>query len=183
MRSVIENIFKRVAHEVLEKDLGEPSLFVSALLGRVSLINSRAERLVVTLIGERAAEIVKPFFEFVEPVSHPFDFRGTLRRSGTEYVVKVVSGVKAFNSTTKKAVVNASYRYSRPVILTIQGSFGDVHVRELGRAKWYDGVATWSFLTGRGDAYREFVRMVYDTARPYRSKIVSKIISEVSSRG
>ncbi len=176
----IETIFKVVTEEVTTKELKEsPPLFVSALLGRVGVINSRAERMIVTMIGTHGVSIVKPFFTNTQQLEHPFDFRGTLKRNWRVYEVKVVSSVKAFNSTMRAAVERASYSYENPVILTLQGVFkkGD-HVKHVGRARWLDAKATWALLTGNPTAYYLLKNIIYRIARPYRYKILTKIIEE-----
>jgi len=177
VRAELDRIFASVTKEILSYSPPDPQLFVDALLGKVTVVNSYAERLLVTRVGERAVRIVRSFFDDVVAVRKPFDFEGTLVTSGRRYTVKVVSGPKAFNSTTRKAVEEASYGVSNPIILTLQGSFRDTHVKRIGAAKWYDGVATWSFLTGVRGAYRDFKRVVYEVGRKYRGQLISYMIS------
>ena len=177
VRSRLDMVFSSVVNEILSYSPPEPQLFVDALLGKVTVVNSYAERILVTRVGENAVMFVRPFFNGVVAVRKPFDFEGTLITNGRRYTVKVVSGPKAFNSTTRRKVEEASYDVPNPIILTLQGSFRDTHVKRVGAAKWHDGVATWSLLTGVRGAYRDFKRIVYEVGRKYRGQLISYMIS------
>ena len=180
VENVLRDIFKRVVSEVLHSDLGKPSLFVNALLGKISLVNSKAERLVTTLIGEQSVNIVKPFFIIEKTLDPPFHFQGRLKHSPHRlYAVKIVSSPRAFNSTMRRAVIDAAENYDNPVILTLQGVFNNGHTTMVGKAKWYDAVATWALLANDKYGYARFKKLVYDAAKPYRVQLVSKILSEI----
>jgi len=90
--------------------------------------------------------------------------------------VKVVSSIKAFNSTMMRAVEVASYQCSyQPYILTLHGFWRDEHVKQVGRAKWLDGVKTWEFLTGDRYGYRKFITLVYVVGREVRKEYAALI--------
>jgi hypothetical protein len=91
--------------------------------------------------------------------------------------VKVVSGDKAFNSSVRARVAEASAAYSNPVILTLQGRyFRPVRV---GKALWLSAPASWRFVTGDAEAYRRFAQIVFSVARRYRDRVWRLILAGV----
>jgi hypothetical protein len=141
------------------------NLLYQALIGDASKL-SRLERSLVTLLGDYSPRFFAVFFESASPLNPPFDFYGVLR--GSEYWVKAASGDDAFNDPTAKAVAEASERYPRPVILTLQGKY--FTPKRVGKAVWYPASASWKIVAGQG-AYRRFRDVVYRVAFSYRNKV------------
>jgi hypothetical protein len=141
------------------------NLLYQALVGGASRL-SRLERIAVTILGRYAPRFFTPFFTVIRPLEPPFDFYGVLR--GSEYWVKVVCGEGAFNDPTARVVAEASGRYPKPVILTLQGRFFEP--RTVGRAVWYSAPASWKLVAGEG-AYRRFTEVVYRVASKYRDRV------------
>lgn len=143
-----------------------PNVFFAALVGKGASRLSSLERTGVTLLGQYAPEFFKPFFSDVKPLPAPFDFYGVLR--GREYYVLVVSGPDAFNRVTEEYVAEASTRYERPVILTLQGPY--FAPRQVGRAEWLPAAKSWEVVAGRG-AYQRFRDIVYEKGRACREEV------------
>jgi hypothetical protein len=162
---LVDRFYADVLTRVSRVREGRSNLLYQALVGGASKL-SRLERTAVTILGRYAPRFFMPFFSVVRPLEPPFDFYGVLR--GVEYWVKVVSGEDAFNDPTARAVAEASTRYGRPVILTLQGRFFEP--RTVGRAVWYSAPASWRFVAGEG-AYRRFTEVVYRVAQAYRDRV------------
>ena len=167
LRDIFTNVI--VSMDITGVKSDKKEIFVSALLGRRPAIYAKLERRLVTLIGSRAPDFVRPFFNYCQEVSHPFDME--CFRDGQHYTVKVVSSVKAFNSTTRKYVEEKSGEFHNPIILTLTGYWDKYHYQKVGKAVWYDAIATWKFLTGHQYGYKHFMDLVFDIAREYRAKI------------
>jgi len=171
----VEELVDRFYSEVLSRagraSEGRSNLLYQALIGDASKL-SRLERLTVTILGRYAPRFFALFFESVSPLEPPFDFYGVLR--GSEYWVKAVSGVDAFNEPTAKAVAEASERYPKPVILTLQGKY--FTPKRVGKAVWYPASASWKIVAGRG-AYRRFRNVVYKVAFSYRNRVWKELKS------
>jgi len=165
----VEELVDRFYSEVLSRagrtKNRKSNLLYQALIGDASKL-SRLERSLVTLLGDYSPRFFALFFESVSPLEPPFDFYGVLR--GSEYCVKAVSGDDAFNDPTAKAVAEASERYPRPVILTLQGKY--FTPKRVGKAVWYPASASWKIVAGQG-AYRRFRDVVYKVAFRYRNKV------------
>ena len=173
VREVVRKCFDRVDEALSEHALSDPpNLLFLALAGRAGAVNARAERICDTLLGNYAPEFFKPFFAAVKPLPKPFDFTGLLR--GKEYTVKVVSGEKAFNSSVRKTVEEASFRYVNPVILTVQGGYFEA--RTVGKAVWYSAPASWKMVAGAG-SYNTFKRIVFEEAKTVRESVIAKIVA------
>lgn len=173
VREVIRTCFERVDRALTERALAEPpNILFLALAGRTGAINARAERICDTILGTFAPELFKPFFDDVRPLPKPFDFSGLLR--GREYSVKVVSGEKAFNSSVRRTVAEASLNYVNPIILTVQGDYFEA--RTIGKAVWHSAPASWRMVAGP-KAYAKFKDIVFEEARPFREAIIAKIIA------
>jgi len=172
VRKMVRACFERVDASLSKRALSEPpNLLFLALAGWAGAVNARAERICDTILGDFAPELFKPFFAAVRTVAKPFDFTGLLR--GEEYTVKVVSGKRAFNSSVRRAVEEASHRCIRPVILTVQGDYFEP--RQVGKAVWYSAPASWKMVAGNG-AYRKFRGIVFEEARAFRKSVIVKII-------
>lgn len=174
LRSLVREFFEEAVTAVLNADTDFAPLWTAALLPSYASRAAIAERSIVTKLGNVSVKLVKGFFRDVKSLSKPFDFAGFLERNGRWYEVKVVSSVKAFNSTMASRVVRhaRSKHYVRPIILTVHGWWEDMHRKVLGDyVVWLDAVATWALLTGVKDAYWAFSKMVFEEARPYRAKI------------
>jgi hypothetical protein len=154
------------------KLLVPPSVFVRALFGSVGVVNARAERICTTVVGEHAPRFFQPFFAGARPADEPFDFSGYLR--GRRMTVKVVSGSRAFNTKMRRAVEEASYSFENPYILTVQGGY--FQPRQVGAAVWLSAPASWKLVAGEG-AYRRFLDIVYEEAKPYRARLVALLKS------
>jgi len=127
-----------------------------------------------------APEFFRPFFQGAEDAPEPFDFRGTLR--GRLYVVKVVTGPRAFNSTLRRRVEEASYDLPaavEPVVLTLQGPYFEPE--EVGRAVWLSAPSSWKLVTGESGAYRAFRDVVFEEARRWRERAFS-LVARVAGR-
>jgi hypothetical protein len=173
VRLVVRECYKRIDESLTELTLAEPpNIIFLALAGWAGAVNARAERICDTILGDYAPDFFKPFFTAVRPAPDPFDFTGLLR--GEEYTVKVVSGKRAFNSKTRKAVEEASLEARRPVVLTVQGDF--FPTRKLGEAAWYSAPASWKMVAGNG-AYRVFRDIVFGEAQQFRDSIIAKILA------
>jgi len=169
----VRDCFKRIDSALSERALSEPpNLLFLALAGRAGAVNARAERICDTILGDFAPDLFKPFFAAVKPVPKPFDFSGLLR--GEEHTVKVVSGKRAFNSSVRRAVEEASLRHIRPVILTVQGDYFEP--RQVGKATWYSAPASWRMVAGEG-GYRTFRDIVFEEARAFRDSVIAKIVA------
>jgi hypothetical protein len=162
---LVDQFYSEVLSRAGRASEGRSNLLYQALVGDASKL-SRLERLTVTILGRYAPRFFAVFFESVSPLEPPFDFYGVLR--GSEYWVKAVSGDEAFNNHTARAVADASERYPKPVILTLQGGYFEP--RAVGRAVWYSAPASWRFVAGEG-AYRRFRDVVYETASACRSRL------------
>lgn len=184
LRPLVREFFREAVTAVLSADTDFAPLWTAALLPPYASRAAVAERSIVTRLGNISVKLVTQFFRDVKPLSKPFDFAGFLSRNGRWYEVKVVSSVKAFNSTTAARVVRhaRSHNYEHPVVLTVHGWWEDTHKKVLGDyVVWFDAVASWALLTGVRDAYWAFSRMVFEEARPYRAKI-AQFLREGKSR-
>jgi len=170
-REVVRAAVRRVYGDALRSLDGadleeEENLFFRALVGKYGNAYARLERTLVTLAGNRAHEFFRPFFSDVRDLEKPFDFEGELR--GRVYQVKVVVGPKAFNSSVRRTVEEASLRYGNPVILTLQGGY--FVPERVGRALWLSAPASWRMVTGEPGAYRAFRDLVFEEARNWRNR-------------
>jgi hypothetical protein len=167
--SEVERLVDRYYADVLSRVSrvreSRSNLLYQALVGGASRL-SRLERTAVTILGRYAPRFFAPFFTVVRPLEPPFDFYGVLR--GSEYWVKVVCGEDAFNEPTVRAVAEASTRYEKPIILTLQGRYFEP--RTVGKATWLSAPASWRFVAGEG-AYRRFADIVYRVAQSYRDRV------------
>jgi uncharacterized membrane protein YgcG len=166
-----------------EKD---SNILYQAVVGKRVAYYSRIERIIVTELGAYAPRLFRPFFDDTSDLRPPFDFMGYL--DGRLYHVKVVAGDRAFNSSVRKTVEEASRDYARIVrtetgyaqlgnivILTVQGKrFEPVKV---GYATWYDAEASWRLVAGP-NGYSTFRSLVYDVAGRYREKIWGTILEK-----
>jgi len=180
VRPVVREFLRRAVHAVMNVDMDFAPLWTAALLPYYASRAAVAERAIVTALGNASIRLVRPFFRDVRSLSKPFDFAGFLDRTGQWYEVKVVSSIKAFNSTTASRVVKhaRANRYIRPIILTIHGWWSDTHKKSLGdTVLWFDAVASWALLTGVRDAYWAFAKMVFEEAKPYRERIKNIIMN------
>jgi uncharacterized membrane protein YgcG len=148
----------------------DSNIFYQAVVGKRVAFYSRIERVIVTELGTYAPMFFRPFFDSVSELNPPFDFKGYL--NGKLYYVKVVAGDRAFNSSVKRTVEDASRDFrggsGNIVILTLQGKrFDPVRV---GFATWYDAEASWRIVAGP-NSYNVFRNMVYNVANKYREKI------------
>lgn len=176
VQGCFEDIVSSLSGDVLRR---EENLFVRALTGRWGNSYARLERVAVTVLGNYAPRIFSVFFDGVEPLEKPFDFVGTLKRSGATFCVKAVTGSRALNSAQQRAVAEASVRLRNPHVLTLQGElFGE---RLVGRALWLDPVRSWRLVTGDPLAYRVFRDLVFEEAGRYRDKVYA-VIGEVTRR-
>ncbi len=179
---------ERVARVV--RDLGEAVLsglkldveptnhFVGAFLGRDFRWREQVARRVATLAGQWAPRILRVALESCgwrcTGAAEPFDLRCC--GFGSCYRVKVVSGEKAFNSTTIRAVMEAAAGTGSPcIILTVQGYWRGSHEREVGPCRWLDAIATWKWVTGDPRGYRRFLDILYGEAAPYRRRLWERI--------
>ena len=169
VEEVVNTVYKRTIEKIGERKNDYSNIFFSALIGRAS-IHSRIERSLVTLLGEYAPLFFKPFFANTRSLPPPFDFEGEI--NGFTYQVKVVSGDKAFNSAVRDRVARASFKYYKPIILTIQGEFFEPQL--VGRAIWYSAPHSWWMIGGEG-SYKRFINIVYNNALKYRDIVWSLI--------
>jgi len=173
VRALVRECFDKVDKALSERALSEPpNLLFLALAGKAGAVNARAERITDTLLGSYAPGFFKPFFAAVKPLPKPFDFTGLLR--GKEYTVKCVSGKRAFNSSVRRTVEEASLRYVNPIVLTVQGGYFEA--RTVGKAVWYSAPESWRIVAGPG-AYDLFKQIVFEEAKYYRESIIAKIIA------
>ena len=171
VEELVDRFYSEVLSRVGRTKNRKSNLLYQALIGDASKL-SRLERSLVTLLGDYSPRFFALFFESVSPLEPPFDFYGVLR--GSEYWVKAVSGVDAFNEPTAKAVAEASERYPKPVILTLQGKY--FTPKRVGKAVWYPASASWKIVAGRG-AYRRFRNVVYKVAFSYRNRVWKELKS------
>lgn len=180
VRRLVRGCFEDILGTLTESMLrSEENLFVRAVAGRWGNAYARLERIAVTTLGNYAPQIFSVFFDGVEQLEKPFDFIGTLRRSGTVFSVKAVTGDQAFNSTLQQRIKEVSFTLRNPRILTLQGAlFG---YRVVGRALWLDPHRSWLLVTGDPSAYKTFRDIVFEEARPYREKVF-KLIGDVARK-
>lgn len=155
-----------VSSRIEQKD---SNIFYQAVVGKKVAFYSRIERVIVTELGDYAPRFFRPFFDNVSELKPPFDFMGYI--NGKLYYVKVVAGDRAFNSSVKRTVEDASRELrgssGNIVILTVQGKkFDPVKV---GFATWFDAETSWRIVAGP-NSYGVFRDLVYDVANRYREK-------------
>ena len=169
---VLDEFYRHVLNILVSSRLEQKdsNIFYQAIVGKKTAFYSRIERVIVTELGDYAPRFFRPFFDNVSELKPPFDFMGYL--NGKLYNVKVVAGDKAFNSSVKRTVEDASRELrgssGNIVILTVQGKkFDPVKV---GFATWFDAETSWRIVAGP-NSYNMFRNMVYDVANRYREKI------------
>jgi hypothetical protein len=167
-----DEVVERASREALEEP---PNALLLFLAGRRTAVNAKLERIADTLLGSYAWRIFACFFEAVEPVAKPFDFRGLLR--GRPYTVKAVSGERAFNTATRARVEDASLSLENPVVLTLQGPYFEA--REVGRALWLSAPASWRLLAGPG-GYKRFLAVAREEAKARRALVVERVLRAVA---
>ena len=184
VEKLVKGFYGEVARAVTERVLEEKAnIFFDALAGRVGRANARAERVIVTMLGDWAPRFFEVWFLYPERLEKPFDFKGLL--GGRVWSVKVVSGPDAFNSAQRRAVSEAALRLEKPVILTLQGGWFPRRVVEVetgAPVPWLSAPESWELVTGEKGAYRRFAGIVYRVAREHREVVVSRIIEASRAR-
>jgi len=172
VEAVLDDFYRHVLDILISSRLEQKdsNIFYQAVVGKRVAFYSRIERVIVTELGTYAPMFFRPFFDGVSELNPPFDFKGYL--NGKLYYVKVVAGDRAFNSSVRRTVEDASRDFrggsGSIVILTLQGKRFDPV--KLGFATWYDAEASWRIVAGP-NSYNVFRNMVYDVANKYREKI------------
>ncbi|WP_288005847.1 hypothetical protein [Thermofilum sp.] len=172
VEAALDDFYRHVLDILVSSRLEQKdsNIFYQAVVGKKVAFYSRIERVIVTELGTYAPMFFRPFFDNVSDLNPPFDFKGYI--NGKLYYVKVVAGDRAFNSSVKRTVEDASRDFREGsgniVILTLQGKrFDPVKV---GFATWYDAEASWRIVAGP-NSYSVFRNMVYNVANRYREKI------------
>ena len=174
-----------IVGEVLSKppeSIFEPDPRIRAALGEFADIYRAYTRSIVTRFGMHAPELVEPFFQECKRAGEPFDMVCTRIGENNEeiaFTVKVVSGPRAFNSTTRARLEEASKKVYNPVILTLFGHFKESndHMRYVGNAVWLDSCATWGWLSHRRKANKIFEKLVWEAFLPVREKLIERVRS------
>lgn len=182
---VVGKRLEAIVGEVLSKppeSVFEPDPRIRAALGELADVYRAYTRSIVTRVGMHAPELVEPFFQECSKASEPFDVvcrRITEDNEEVTFTVKVVSGPRAFNSTTRARLEEASKNVYNPVVLTLFGHFKDSndHMRYVGRAVWLDGCATWGWLSHRKRAHKVFEKLVWEAFYPVREKLIERVRS------